>query len=181
MIPVGELLKYERVEDSAAISHYLRECLANPQWSAMVFELGRSGALSSGHLLPPVQNKGLGEIERALRSGRLILLRRRWQRGGAGAGEESQALKMAAGAGAGAARTGKAGKDTSSELTWIDVQLVDEDDHPVPGEKYQLQLTDGSMRQGTLDSEGRVRITGIPHGACQVCFPDFDGGEWRRA
>jgi hypothetical protein len=138
------------------------------------------------------QNNALRDLERALRDGRLILLRRKAEAFGGGVEEDDQsvptprALAAAARAASGRASGGTTGRgnqglDPSSQLTWIDIQLVDEDDRPVSGAKYQLKLTDGSTREGSLDSEGRIRVTGIPPGSCEVCFPEFDGGEWHAA
>jgi len=68
------------------------------------------------------------------------------------------------------------------ELTWIEVELVWEDDgQPVPNEAYTIELTDGTTRKGTLDSRGFVRFDQIPSGECKVTFPKLDGREWRRA
>jgi hypothetical protein len=200
-IPMGELLKYERIENSAAASRCIHRCLANPLWAPKLLEICRSDTLGLGHPLSPLgamaQNNALRDLERALRDGRLILLRRKAEAFGDGGVEEGgqsvptpRALAAAARA-AGARGNGRAtggdtgrgnqGLDASSQLTWIDIQLVDQDNRPIPGEKYQLKLTDGSTREGILDGEGRVRVTDIPPGSCQVCFPEFDGGEWRAA
>jgi hypothetical protein len=196
-VPMGELLKYERIENSAAASHYIHRCLANPLWAPKLLEICRTGTLGLRPPLSPqgaiAQNNALRDLERALRDGRLILLRRKAEGfSGGGVEEDDQsvptprALAAAARAASGRASGGATGRsnqglDASSQLTWIDIQLVDEDDRPVPGEKYQLKLTDGSTREGSLDSEGRIRVTGIPPGSCEVCFPEFDGGEWHAA
>jgi hypothetical protein len=68
---------------------------------------------------------------------------------------------------------------SSPEKTWVDIQLLDPDGNPVPGAKYKLKITDGSVRDGSLDGEGRVRVSGIDPGSCTVWFPDFDAKEWR--
>ena len=62
--------------------------------------------------------------------------------------------------------------------TWIDVQLVGEDDAPIPDEKYEIRLPGGALRQGTLDENGSVRIDDIPPGMCQVSFPNLDQDAW---
>ena len=54
---------------------------------------------------------------------------------------------------------------------WIEVVLLDEDRWPVPDEPYSVTLPDGSIREGKLNAKGRVRISGIPEGPCQVKFP----------
>ena len=62
--------------------------------------------------------------------------------------------------------------------TWIEVQLVGEDDKPIPYEKYAIILPGGAVRTGTLDEDGRARVEGIPSGTCTVSFPDLDQEAW---
>jgi len=68
----------------------------------------------------------------------------------------------------------------TSEKTWIEIELVD-DDQPVAGALYRMKLTDGSIREGSFDSAGRARFTGIDPGTCEVCFPKIDAAEWHPA
>ncbi|HEY3738321.1 MAG TPA: carboxypeptidase-like regulatory domain-containing protein [Bryobacteraceae bacterium] len=65
------------------------------------------------------------------------------------------------------------------EKTWVDIQLLDPSGNPVPGAKYKLKITDGSVREGTLDDQGRVHVAGLDPGSCTVWFPDYDAKEWR--
>lgn len=73
-----------------------------------------------------------------------------------------------------------AGRTTEGcgEPTWIEIQLIGEDDQPVPGAKYRVKLTDGSIREGTLDQKGVAGFDGISSGDCEVSFPDFDQEAW---
>jgi len=57
-------------------------------------------------------------------------------------------------------------------------QLVDELDQPVPGQRYELTLPDGTMIEGRLDGHGFVRIAGVPVGICKLVYPDLDAREW---
>jgi hypothetical protein len=66
-------------------------------------------------------------------------------------------------------------------LVWIEIELVDEENQPVPRERYQIELTDGSVAKGTLDFQGRARHEGIPRGNCKVSFPDRDAKDWKKA
>jgi len=59
---------------------------------------------------------------------------------------------------------------TEQQLSWIEIQLVDDDGNAVPNQPYELRLTDGSVREGRLDGRGMARATGIPEGVCQVRF-----------
>ena len=65
-------------------------------------------------------------------------------------------------------------------LTWIEIQLLDEDDEPVPGAAYRIELPDGSSRQGRVDVKGLARIEGIDPAECIVTFPDLDRDAWTR-
>lgn len=68
--------------------------------------------------------------------------------------------------------------DAEEETTWIEVELLDEQDNPVGGERYEVELPDGTTARGTLDNEGFASITGIPPGNCKVTFPDLDQASW---
>lgn len=62
---------------------------------------------------------------------------------------------------------------------WIEIVLVGEDDQPVPGEAYEIELPDGRIRRGRLDVEGKARVDGIARaGACKVRFPELDQDAW---
>ena len=77
--------------------------------------------------------------------------------------------------------TKKAPVSPKTELTWIEIQLVDEQDRPVPSEQYSIELPDGLVRNGSLDAEGLARLDGLQPGTCKVTFPRLDGREWRPA
>ena len=62
--------------------------------------------------------------------------------------------------------------------TGISIQLIGEDDKPVPGGAYRIILTDGSTVEGVLDGEGSARVDGIDPGACVVTFPELDRDAW---
>lgn len=57
---------------------------------------------------------------------------------------------------------------------WIEIELVDDDDVPVPDVEYILHLPDGNQRKGILDSNGRAREKDIPPGAYYIEFVDLD-------
>lgn len=67
-----------------------------------------------------------------------------------------------------------------TELTWVEIRLIGEDDLPIPHERYRVELPDGSIREGSLDGEGRARIDGIEAGVCLVTFPALDQEAWGR-
>jgi hypothetical protein len=70
------------------------------------------------------------------------------------------------------------GGDKLRTRSWIEVQLVGEDDAPIPDAKYELMLPGGKVVAGTLDDQGTVVLEGIPPGVCRVSFPDLDKEAW---
>lgn len=68
--------------------------------------------------------------------------------------------------------------EDDEEKSWIEIELVDEEDNPVPGERYKVTLPDGKVAQGTLDENGFVHIRGIESGTCQITFPNLDKDAW---
>jgi len=81
----------------------------------------------------------------------------------------------------GATTGGQTTQQTDRELTWIEVQLVDNVGNGVAGEPYAVTLPDGTtVAEGTLNEKGLVRIDGIDPGTCQITFPALDGRSWDR-
>jgi type VI secretion system secreted protein VgrG len=63
---------------------------------------------------------------------------------------------------------------------WIEIQLFDQDNKPVPGEPYKITLPDGStIADGTLDNNGFAHVDNIDPGTCQVTFPNLDKTSWK--
>ncbi len=67
------------------------------------------------------------------------------------------------------------------ELSWIEVELVGEDDSPIPGERYRLTLGNGRVLEGSLDAQGRARIEQVTPGSFDLTFPGLDEEAWNRA
>jgi type VI secretion system secreted protein VgrG len=62
---------------------------------------------------------------------------------------------------------------------WIEIKLVDQDENPVPGERYKITLPDGTtVASGTLDDKGWARVDNIDPGTCKVTFPNLDKDAW---
>ncbi len=57
--------------------------------------------------------------------------------------------------------------------SWIEFQLVDDDDKPIVGERYEVLLPNQTLVTGTLPESGTVFLEGIPHGQCEVSFPSL--------
>jgi hypothetical protein len=71
-------------------------------------------------------------------------------------------------------------EDEEEKKTWIEIEMVDEEDEPVTGEKYRITLPDDSVAEGTLDGKGFARIEGIDSGTCKVSFPNLDEEAWEK-
>ena len=67
------------------------------------------------------------------------------------------------------------------EKSWIEIELVDEDDEPVVGERFRITLKDGkTIAKGTTDENGVARVNGIDPGTCKITFPDLDKDAWEK-
>ncbi|UJR83921.1 hypothetical protein [Sandaracinus amylolyticus] len=61
------------------------------------------------------------------------------------------------------------------ELTWLDLELLDEEGEPIADARYEVTLPSGEVRSGTLGSNGRARVdTGTERGTAHVVFPDLE-------
>lgn len=49
------------------------------------------------------------------------------------------------------------------------------DGNPMRGERYWIKLTDGSVREGALNEQGRAYFGHLTAGVCEVRWPDRDG------
>jgi hypothetical protein len=70
---------------------------------------------------------------------------------------------------------------TQTKLTWVEIQLLDDDGVPVPGIAYEIKLPDGSIKSGTTNSQGIARHEQVMAGMCEVRFPSLHGGDWNPA
>ena len=69
--------------------------------------------------------------------------------------------------------------EDSPPTHWIEIEMVGEDDSPVPLLLYEVKLPDGKVVQGCLDDQGFGRVDRIATpGVCQVSFPEFDRDVW---
>ncbi len=79
----------------------------------------------------------------------------------------------------GAAKT-KPHKPQKEKKSWIEIEMVGEDDKPIPGEAYRIELPDATVAEGTLDDKGFARVDGIESGTCKITFPNLDQEAWKR-
>ena len=68
----------------------------------------------------------------------------------------------------------------SPQKTWIEYQLVDDKGKAVPGVRYRVKSTDGSMIDGVFDKHGKARIASLDPGNCKIWLLDVDGKEWKK-
>jgi uncharacterized Zn-binding protein involved in type VI secretion len=57
---------------------------------------------------------------------------------------------------------------------YVEIQLNNKDNNPIPNAKYQLTLSTGEIREGTLDGNGFVHVNNVPPGKWGVSFPEFN-------
>jgi hypothetical protein len=82
-------------------------------------------------------------------------------------------------AGGGESSSAEGGASSEEKkASWIEIELVGEDDKPIPGEKYRITLPDGTVDEGTLDQNGWVRVEGFVSGQCGISFPGLDAAAW---
>ena len=63
-----------------------------------------------------------------------------------------------------------------TQLTWVEIELVDMAGKPVPHARYRIELPDGQFQEGTL-----ARADEIEPGTCWISFPDYDKDSLSRA
>lgn len=68
--------------------------------------------------------------------------------------------------------------EEAKSLVWIEIELVGEDDKPIPGEKYRVTASDGRVAEGMLNGEGWARVANLEPGNCKISFPDLDKDAW---
>jgi hypothetical protein len=71
-------------------------------------------------------------------------------------------------------------EEKQEKNSWIEIEMVDEDNKPVTGEAYRITLSDGSVAEGTLDEKGFARIDGIEPGTCEITYPNLDKEAWEK-
>lgn len=71
-------------------------------------------------------------------------------------------------------------EEKKERASWIEIELVGEDDEGIPGQKYKITLPDNSVAEGTLDEKGFARVEGFEKGTCKVSFPDLDKEAWEK-
>jgi len=116
-------------------------------------------------------SQSVGRLADAFRAGTLVLIRPR-----------ASAVADSAGAATPPApaddQVDSSPQKPKSKKTWVALKLVDQDNQPVSGEKYHIELPDGSTRDGETDAAGEGWVEDIDPGNCKFSFPDLDASEW---
>ncbi|MFH1075399.1 MAG: hypothetical protein V1753_00920 [Pseudomonadota bacterium] len=71
-------------------------------------------------------------------------------------------------------------EEEKEKKSWIEIELVDEEDNPVPGERYRIEFPDGKIAEGKLDEKGFARVDVIDPGTCKITFPNLDKDAWEK-
>lgn len=58
---------------------------------------------------------------------------------------------------------------------WVEIVLETPGGEPIGGEQYTVTFPDGTVREGTLDADGRARLEDVPPGPVDVVYPIIDG------
>lgn len=73
-------------------------------------------------------------------------------------------------------------EEAKEKNSWIEIEMVNEEDEAVTGMAYRITLPDGeTVAEGTLDDKGCARIEGIEPGSCKITFPNLDKDAWEAA
>ena len=68
----------------------------------------------------------------------------------------------------------------SEDTTWIEIELVGEDDTGIADAAYLIVTADGKEFRGKTDANGLARLEGIVKGDCKVGFPLLDQEAWKK-
>lgn len=61
----------------------------------------------------------------------------------------------------------------------IAIELIGEDDEPLAGVRYRLELPDGKISEGVTGADGQAFLWGLTKpGDCKLTFPDLDTEAW---
>lgn len=72
-------------------------------------------------------------------------------------------------------------EEAEEKNSWIEIEMVNEEDKPVTGMAYRVTLPDGeTVAEGTLDEKGLARVDGIEPGSCKITFPTLDKDAWEK-
>lgn len=88
------------------------------------------------------------------------------------------AVGTKAGGTVGEQAAGQLKEEEKKNKSWIEIELLDDRNDPIPGHKYRITVPDGRVAEGTLDENGWARVEGFEPGECEITFPDLDKDTW---
>ncbi|MFO0837816.1 MAG: type VI secretion system tip protein TssI/VgrG [Phycisphaerae bacterium] len=71
-------------------------------------------------------------------------------------------------------------QNDEKKTSWIEIELIDENGRPMPGEAFDIRTPEGKVLHGTLDEKGQARVALKEPGACEICFTRLDAAAWER-
>ncbi len=72
-------------------------------------------------------------------------------------------------------------EEMEKKQSWVEVELVGEDNKPLAGVRFRITLPDNTVAEGTLNEQGVARVEGIEPGSCKITFPELDQDAWEKA
>jgi len=70
--------------------------------------------------------------------------------------------------------------EPAEEKKWIEIEVLNDAELPVAGEKYEVELPDGKIAAGTTNAQGIARINGVDPGSCKIRFPNMNEDGWNK-
>ena len=92
----------------------------------------------------------------------------------------ADALAFAAAAVESLADTEQPEEPVPVELSWVEIEMIDEEGQPMPNELYEITYPDGKTRRAKLNEQGIAHIGLREPMDVQVTFPHLDQDAWER-
>jgi hypothetical protein len=141
----------------------IERAVNHPTNSSQLIELGKAVARSG---VRATETVNLHALTWAFQAGELVLLTR----------AEKTATRVLE-TGASVAEQLKAAHQVK---TWVEFEVLDMEDNPIPDKKYLCVLPNGSVQEGALDGTGKVRFDDIDPGNCVFVLTELDQEAWER-
>ncbi|MFG6102187.1 DNA circularization N-terminal domain-containing protein [Leptothoe sp. EHU-05/26/07-4] len=71
------------------------------------------------------------------------------------------------------------GATDPSATKWLALTVLDDDNRPLTGLRYELYQDDEQVQTGVLDDQGRLRIEGLAGTVYTFSFPELDQDDWQ--
>jgi hypothetical protein len=169
MVPWQDLADADREVPRALAIAWIGSWLADPEHRGEVLEALQ--ALSPAHRFSKgwMDDRELGafvrpRLLRALDTGEMVLVERAQIHGWKPMLQEPDDVEEKV----------KTKETSAPTKTWIEFLVVDEDDNPVEGVRYEARLTNESKKTGTTGATGLVRFDGLDAGICEFTLLDVD-------